>query len=231
MRKVLKNFTLLYAEDEPQVQNEMVEYFGSYFKEVYLANDGNEAIEFYRKYKPDVMIVDIYMPHLNGLELSALVRKNDFNTKIIVISAYSQTELMLKAINTNINHYIIKPANLETIKEMLDKLSSELIRDKKEIIRFDTNSYYDNISKKLFCSSASEDEIILSYKESKLLELLVKNIGKAVSIEDIIIFVWDDDYGLNISSESVKSQVSYLRKKLPNGLITNVYGVGYMLKI
>ena len=63
-----------------------------------------------------------------------------------------------------------------------------------------------------------------------MLEILITNIGQAVTIHDIINFVWDD-YRLDISFESVKSQVKYLRKKLPNDLITNVYGVGYMLKI
>ena len=58
MRENLKNFTLLYAEDDKAIQKEMLEYFSSYFKEVFTANDGKEALEIYKQNRPDVMILD-----------------------------------------------------------------------------------------------------------------------------------------------------------------------------
>ncbi len=60
MRENLKEFTLLYAEDDISVQKEMLEYFKTYFKEVYSTSTGKEALEAYEKYKPDVLILDIY---------------------------------------------------------------------------------------------------------------------------------------------------------------------------
>lgn len=110
MRRNLKNFTLLYAEDDKSIQVEMLEYFSSYFKEVYVANDGKEALETYKQNKPDVMILDIYMPHLSGLELAKILRENDYKTKIVLITAFSKDSIMLEAINININYYITKPA-------------------------------------------------------------------------------------------------------------------------
>ena len=227
MRSILKNFTLLYGEDDLEVQKQMVEYFGTYFKEIYLADNGKDALEIYKKHSPDVLILDIYMPHLDGLELTELIRKNDYKTKIAVMSAYSENNLMLKAINANVNYYVIKPATLDEIKNMLYKISQELLRDTKQIVTLDTSTYYNLIEKQLIHNN---EEVSLSYKESKLLEILINNIGQAVTIHDIINFVWED-FSFEISFESVKSQVKYLRKKLPNDLITNVYGVGYMLKI
>ncbi|MDX9743685.1 MAG: response regulator transcription factor [Arcobacteraceae bacterium] len=227
MRSILKNFTLLYAEDDIKVQQQMFEYFNTYFKKVYLADNGKKALELYKEHHPHVLILDIYMPELDGLELTTLIRKNDFKTKIAIISAYSENNLMLKAINANVNYYVIKPATLNEIKNMLDKISRELLRDTEQIISLDEKTHYHLFEKKLMHAN---EEVFLNHKESKLLEILMNNRGEAVSIHNIINFVWDD-YNLDISFESVKSQVKYLRKKLPNSLISNVYGVGYMIKI
>lgn len=227
MRENLKKFTLLYAEDDKSVQKEMLEYFGSYFKEVYLANDGKEALALYEKNKPDVLILDIYMPNINGLELTEYIRKNDYETKIVLITAYSKDTLMLQAINTNVNYYIIKPATLQKIKEMLDKISMELDRNSENVLGFNENIYFNLSSKKLF---NQKNEIKLSKKEKDLMEIFSINVNKSITIEDIVVFVWRD-YMDEVSIESVKSLVSNLRKKLPKDTISNIYGIGYILKI
>jgi len=227
MNNILKDITLLYAEDELEVQTQMVEYFESFFKKIYVVSQGKEALQAYKKYKPELMIVDIFMPELDGLELTKCIRKDDFKTKIVVLSAHSQTELMLKAINLNVNYYLIKPASVLKIKEMLVKISEEFLRDLKYIIPLGSNIYYDKNSKTLISHKLP---IKLSNKEQKILELLIKNVGETTSIYDIGNFAWSDSIDL-VSNESIKMQVSNLRKKLPENLITNVYGIGYVLKI
>ena len=72
------------------IQKEMLEYFSSYFKEVFTANDGKEALEIYKQNRPDVMILDIYMPHLTGIELTKILRENDYKTKIVLITVGTQ---------------------------------------------------------------------------------------------------------------------------------------------
>lgn len=227
MRENLKEFTLLYAEDDISVQKEMLEYFKTYFKEVYSTSTGKEALEAYKRYKPDVLILDIYMPEMTGLELTQYIRENDYKTKIVLMTAFSKESLMLKAINLNINYYIIKPATLQTIKQMLDKVSVDLNRNSTSILRFDKDIYFNLSSKQLF---NQRDEIKLTIKEADLLLLFSFNKNQSISIEDIAIYVWKD-YINEVSHESVKSLVSNLRKKLPQDTIINVYGVGYILKI
>lgn len=227
MKEVLKDITLLYAEDDLEVQEQMVEYFETFFKKIYVVSQGEEALDFYKKYKPELMIVDIFMPYLDGLTLAELIRKDDYKTKIVVLSAHSQSELILKAINININHYLIKPVTLQKMKDMMDKISEEFMRDSKYIVSLGSSIYYDINQKKLISNA---DEITLSNKENRVLEILVQNIGKTVSIHDIGNFVWKDSIDF-ISNESIKMQVSNLRKRLPKNLITNVYGVGYILKV
>ena len=226
MREKLKEFTLLYAEDDISVQKEMLEYFKTYFKEVYSTSTGKEALEAYKKHKPDVLILDIYMPEMTGLELTQYIRENDYKTKIVLMTAFSKESLMLEAINSNINYYIIKPATLQIIKQMLDKISIDLNRNSKNILRFDKDNYFDLSTKKLY---NQKNEVKLTIKETDLLSLFSFNKNKSISIEDIAISVWKD-YINEVSHESVKSLVSNLRKKLTKDTITNVYGVGYLFK-
>ena len=226
MKTVLKNFTLLYAEDDLEVQEQMREYFETYFQKVYVANDGNEALSLYNTLKPDVMILDIYMPNIDGLKLTELIRTKDFKTKIVVMSAYSESNLVLQAINSNVNYYLVKPATLEQIKEMLYKISTELIRDKSKVIRFSETLLYNTASKELIDNG---QVVELGHKAGRLLEILVANINKSVSTQDIINFVWENN-SQETSYDSVKSQVSILRKKLPENALTSVYGMGYILK-
>lgn len=225
MRENLKSFTLLYAEDDESIQIEMLEYFSSYFKEVYVANDGREALEIYKKNKPDVMILDIYMPHISGLELTKIVRENDYKTKIVLITAFSKNSVLLEAINLDINYYITKPVTLQNIKEMLNKIALDLSRSSSIIVEFKNNLSFNITSKKLFNHN---EEIKLSKKESDLLELFCKNINKSIKIEDIMAYCWSD-INSEVSFESVKSLVSGLRKKLPKDCISNIYGIGYIL--
>jgi DNA-binding response OmpR family regulator len=226
MNDILKNITLLYAEDDLDVQKQMVEYFETFFKQIYVVSDGKEALELYKKHQPELLILDIYMPNLDGLALAEYIRQNDYKTKLVVLSAHSQAELMLKAINSSVNYYIIKPATLQKIKDMLNKISEEFVRDSEKVIRFDEHIYFNLFSKKLYNRQV---EINLSKKERDLLELLAKNINKSTSIEDIIVFVWSDSIN-EVSLESVKSLMSKLRKKLPKDTISNVYGVGYIMQ-
>lgn len=219
---------MLYAEDDLVIQKEMVEYLQFYFKQVMVVSDGKEALHYYQQYKPDVMMLDIYMPELDGLALTEFIRKNDYKTKIVIISAHSKNDLMLKAINSSVNYYIIKPATIQKIKEMLNKLSIELAREKGDIVELPENFQYFKVSHKLYHQN---QEVALTYKENRLLQLFINKRGLEVRTEDIILFVWGEEKYFDISVDSVKSQVSNLRKKLPSNVIQTVYGGGYRLRV
>ena len=172
------------------------------------------------------MILDIYMPHLTGIELTKILRENDYKTKIVLITAHSNDSLLLEAINIDVNYYLIKPATLKKVKDMLDKISIDLLRSSEKIVRFDENIYFNQTSKKLYNKNI---ELKLSKKELSLLELFIVNRNKDITIEDIMSHCWSDIF-IEVSLDSVKSLVSNLRKKLPKDTILNVYGVGYILK-
>lgn len=228
MRQHLKEFTLLYCEDDSNILKHMQEYFTSYFKEVYIATDGNSALDIYRKYSPHVVILDINMPKKNGLDIARIIQKQDTLTRIVILTAYSDQELLLQATEINISKYLIKPVSPTLLKETLDKVAKELLFSTKKMIQLDKNTLFLSSSQQLISYG---QEITLSEKEKKLLALLAANINKAVSFEEIIVHVWHGHFNSEISKESVKSQISYLRSKLPKKIIHNIYGFGYCLKI
>ena len=90
---------ILYAEDNEKIRESYALVLKRYFKEVIEACDGKEALELYRSHKPDIVLTDINMPELDGLELIRIIREDDKTTKIIVLSAYSDQEKLMKAIS------------------------------------------------------------------------------------------------------------------------------------
>ena len=118
----LKNLSILCVEDEDGIRKVIVDTLKYYFDEVYEARDGNEAYEIYQDYKPKIILTDIQMKNCDGVELVKKIRKEDFQTVIIMLTAYSNEEYLMELINLNINHYILKPLNAKKLNDALIKL-------------------------------------------------------------------------------------------------------------
>ena len=98
MKNLLNNFSVLYVEDVEMVRKGAVEYLSRVCKEVFEAKDGKEAIAVWREHKPDIIITDISMPRLNGIDMASYIRAHDKNVQIIIATAHSDTEYLLKAV-------------------------------------------------------------------------------------------------------------------------------------
>lgn len=228
MRSLLDRYTVLYAEDEQNVRENMAELLRTYFKEIYLASDGKEAYELYVSKKPDVLLLDINMPHIDGLSLADKVRQKDKNVRILMLSAYTDKDKLLSATELNLTKYLVKPVKPSELKDALAKVGRELLEYSWHSIKVGEEHIWSVLDKKLFFDNK---EVVLTHKERTLLELLISKRGHCVTHEDIMAIVWIDQYDEEISKDSVKSQVNYLRKKLPDNIIENVYGKGYLLKV
>ena len=125
-----KDFTLLYVEDDPVAQEWMQVIFEGQFKEYYQAFDGEEGLKLYKKYKPDIILTDINMPILNGLEMAEQIKKINKNQAIIIMSAFDDKETLLKAINIGINYFSPKPVNMEVLNDQLDNIVQNLFEQR-----------------------------------------------------------------------------------------------------
>lgn len=227
MKEILKNHSILYAEDEEGLQKATVAYLSRYFKEVYVASDGKEAWELYKKHKPNVLLSDIDMPHMNGLELAYKVREVNASIPIVIITAFTDTDKLLKATELNLARYLVKPVDPMAFKDALAKIGKTLVLRDEKFFHLQDGYIWDKETQEL----SLEGEVIpLLQKEKVLLVLLISKYRECVNFTDIMALVWEDDFDTEISVESVKFQVTQLRKKLPKESIKNVYGKGYILE-
>ena len=227
----MNKLKLLYAEDEQQIRKDHIVYLQSrYDFTVYEANDGAEALDMYKKYKPDIVLTDITMPKMCGLELTREIRKISNHTKIIILTAHTEQDKLMKAVDLNIINYLVKPINRQKLRSSID-IAIETITNPVDIesyyIIFSHNSKYDMTNHKYLV----DDEVVeLAKSESILLKLLCEHKNIDISTYDIFVSVWDD-FEKEYSSNSVRTLVKKLRKKLPDGVLKNIYGGFYKLQI
>lgn len=128
-----KNISVLYAEDEKFLQDSTSKFFKKLFKSVDVASDGQEALDMYRDNKYDIVITDILMPNMDGLELIRNIRNINEKQEIIINSAYTETEFKEEANRYNITSYIRKPIQMneivKIISDYIDKSDSFLEKD------------------------------------------------------------------------------------------------------
>ncbi len=223
MKDMLKNFTILYVEDDEIVRKSAVEYLRRVCKEVLEAKDGKEAINVWSDNKPDIIITDISMPRLNGIDMASYIRANDKDVQIIIATAHSDTEYLLKAVELQLVKYIIKPITKEKLENALNK-SVELIEDKSKFNLSLSSTCSYNAYEKIIIDGAKE--IKLTKNETLFLDLLAHHHTRIVKYEEIENAIWAYD---GMSQDAIRSLVRGLRKKVPDGVIENVSGSGYRL--
>jgi DNA-binding response OmpR family regulator len=227
LKEQLKSYTILYAEDDRALQKSTKEYLERYFKTVYIANDGKEALQRYEDCNPDVMLLDIDMPCINGLEVARKIRSTNETIPIMILTAFSDTALLLQAVELNLCKYLIKPMGKEAFQEALENVSERLMKCDSDVIFLKEGYKWLPKEERLV---HHKETVFLTQKEFVLLKLFISHKGELVSFEEIMAVVWEDDFDKEISLSSVKYHVSMLRNKIPSGCVTNVYGKGYIFK-
>jgi len=227
MLNILKNHTILYVEDEPQIQANITEYLESYFATVYVASDGKEGLALYELYHPDVLILDINLPYISGLDIAKTVRQNDQTVKIVMLTAHTEQDKLLAATELKLTKYLIKPLAPKLFKETMELLAQELRKNPSRFFNLSATCVWDKQEEVLRINNI---RVTLTEKELRLLQYLIENKNSTVSYEEIMLAVWEDAFEKDISYDSVKNQISHLRKKLPDICIDAVYGKGYKLK-
>ncbi len=225
MNNLLKNFTVLYVEDQEMVRKSAVEYLNRVCKEVFEAKDGKEAINIWRVKKPDIIITDISMPRLNGLDMASYIRAHDKDVQIIVATAHSDTKYLLQAVELQLVKYIIKPITKDKLIGALNK-SMEFIEDKSKFnLALSSSSIYNAYEKVIYNDSI---EIKLTKNETLFLDLLAHHHTRVVKYEEIESAIWAYE---GMSQDAIRSLVRGIRKKIPDGVVENISGSGYKLHI
>jgi len=220
---------LLYVEDEGDVRRNYVDYLQRFFQNIYEAGDSVEALKLYKSKKPAILIIDINLPGESGIDFLKKIRRTDHTTKAIMLTANSDVETLLSATELKLTKYLVKPVSRSDLREAIALAEEEILHYSifsNKIIKMKDSFYWDNEHKKLFNHN---QEQTLTKKEIDLLSLLFSNIKRTFSVEDIVFELW---YSSDIPKyDSLKTLIKTLRKKLPEGTIKNIFGIGYRIEI
>ena len=223
MTKKLKTLTLLYVEDEAEIRINIADTLSFYVKEVIQAKDGKEGYELYKKRQPDVILSDILMPIMDGIEMVEKIRLDDKNTPIVLITAHTEKDYLLSAVKLHLEQYLVKPVSLPDILESLCTCIEKISSNHAIVCDLPKGYHYDFDHKLL---SYEKTVIKLNKKEIQFFELLLENTQRVVTYEELQEYVWQNSV---MTDNALRSVVRSLRKKLPVDIITNLSGVGYKL--
>ena len=228
----MDDISLLYVEDDQEALEDVVFLLKRYFTNIYTALDGQEGLALFHKHKPDVVLLDINIPKLNGLELASKIKTINEDIPIVFLTAHSDKDKLLKAINIRVMSYIIKPFNIDELKNSI--LQSINILNKKNIsndlISLENGFFWNKQNHELVFE---DEKINLTKNEILLITFLLKN--KTIFITSIelceIIFK-----NKPIEANSIVQMISRFKRKIRNKInndkffIENIYGEGYRIK-
>lgn len=231
MNNEKEQLSVLYIEDEKKIKEDYLVFLKRQFECVYEASDGENGLEIYKDKKPDILLIDINLPILNGIDVVREIRKNDHSIRIIILTAHSDKNYLMQAISLKLTTYLVKPVNRQQLKDALT-LAVE------EIDLFETKGKKTFVLNKYFQWSFDRKELInnnisikLTAKEQLFLNQLFLNNKQVLTYESIIINLWEYEAYEDDKTNALKTIVKNLRKKLPENTITNIFGIGYKLGI
>lgn len=221
---------LLLVEDEPNVVSVVSRGLADEGFAVSVAPDGQIGLDMAVNHHFDLVILDIMLPGINGLELCKLIKKAKPNVPIIMLTALGSTENVVKGLDNGADDYLVKPFKFAElfarIRTLLRRYGGQVNQD--QIINIADLQL--NLSAKTV--KRNQNEINLTATEYRLLEYMAKNKSKILSRIDILENVWDIDF--NLGTNVVDVYVNYLRKKIDKDasqkLIHTAVGLGYVLK-
>ena len=225
----LKAQRILVVDDEPDV-TELLKY--KFEQEGYRCQVLNDPLLFAstaRDFEPEIMIFDIMMPELSGLQLCRMARADPLlkNVPIIFLTARGETEDRIQGLELGADDYLPKPFNMKELLIRVGKLlaRSAIVTQATKYMRIEISGVV--IDAELHQLSIDGVEVILTATEFRLLQLLMERKGRVQSREDLLVNVWD--YDTDIETRTVDTHVRRVREKLgPYAhLIETVRGVGY----
>ena len=221
---------LLVVEDEPNLLSVIRKGLSEKNHDVSAALDGTTALQMIEENSFDVIILDVMLPDINGIEICRRVRAAGNFVPILMLTALSSSENVVTGLNAGADDYLAKPFRFTELEARINALARRAGQEHRpaEVISIE-DLQIDRRSKTV---KRGNDDIILTAKEFKLLYYLAKNTGIILSREKILDNVWNINFDMNTNVVDV--YINYLRNKIDkpysNKLIHTIKGLGYVLK-
>jgi len=172
VRKLSKKFTVLYVEDEEAVRSTVSGILDMLFGNVIIAENGEEGLSLFKKNNPDIVITDIRMPLMDGLEMSKQIRTISTNTPIIITTAFNDETYFLKSIDIGIDKYLIKPITVEPVLSVIYDITKRLTdeQDLKEFKRREIQNKMHKVSQSIVSKIVNSlPNPVITYKNGNML--------------------------------------------------------------
>lgn len=212
--------SVLIVEDEKNMAKLMGNILSTVCSEIYYASDGISGFNKFKKIRPDIVVCDVLMPLQDGLTMSKNIKEISPNTPIIIISAHSDKDKLLKAIDVNVNKYLIKPIIpeelLKSVKSLTMSMNKEIMIGKYKLDL--SSSTFDNLT----------NIVELTKKEMILLKTLSEPIGKIVSVDEIKEICWGKT---DVKDGSIRTFIKRFRDKIGVDIIKNITSTGYKISL
>ena len=227
--KQTKNLTVLYVEDNAEVQTQTIKMLESFFNNIFVANNGKVGLELFLKNPSSyhLIITDIKMPILDGIGMIETIREIDKKIPILILSAHDDKDYFLKSINYGVDGYILKPYSLEqiaaTLKNIIEKHNLNI--SFKEIIELEKDFIWNKKNSLLF---RNNELIKLTKSETKLFQLFLYDEQSPVkTYAEIEMFVF---HTITNNTKKIRNLMTRLRVKLGCDLFDTLHGYGHSLK-
>ena len=218
-----KKFKILLVDDEP----DLIEIISYSLKnanyDVYSASNGLEAIKVAKSIKPDLILLDVMMPEMDGIEACEIIREDQVvgKTLITFLSARGEDYSQIAALNAGADDYITKPIKPKVLLSKVKSLLRRISNDQNEIIEF-KNLTIDKIGYRVF---VEKNEISLPRKEFELLFLLASKPDKVFKRDFILESIWGKD--VIVGDRTIDVHIRKLREKIGSSYLKTIKGVGY----
>jgi len=225
----MKTIKILFADDDLKYSMLLKRFLEAEGYEVTYAGNGRIALEQYPSLKPDLVLLDINMPELNGFEVAQKIREQDHHVLIFFLSDRSDKADRLKGFDLRANDYLAKPFYPE---ELLARIR-ERFQCANEVVESETYTF----GKTSFNYTTNEirtgnNKVLVTSRQAEILRILAKNLNASVDREIILNNVWGDSSYAN--SLALNVQISYLRKALRNDASVKIGSLmkkGYVLQV
>ena len=222
---------LLLIEDEPSVISVIQRSLTASGHEITVAMDGQSGQQMALQHSFDIIILDLMIPVINGMEVCRRLRSKQLTTPILMLTALGTTENIVSGLDAGADDYMTKPfklAELEARIRTLTRRGREQEKEKDEETLSISDLVLDKITKTV---KRGNTAIELTATEFRLLEYLLSNPGRVLNRMEILENVWDINF--NLGTNVVDVYINYLRKKIEKNhpkLIHTVFGMGYVIR-
>ena len=218
---------LLVVEDERALCESIAKGLRLDGYEVDTVFDGEEAMDIISTDSYDLIILDLNLPGMDGLDILKNMRENDNETNVLILSARGGLNDKIEGLDSGANDYLCKPFHFEELEARVRSLTRRRTVQNNIVLECGEIS----LNTKTRTAFAKGEEVLLTRKELAILEYLILHRGRPVSQEELIEHVWDSS--VDSFSNSIRVHISALRKKIRTALgydpITNRVGQGYVI--